>query len=495
MHVDVVIVGAGPAGLMLACELRLSGVSTIVLDGRAEPDGRLRAQGVTRPAAQALERHGLLAGLIAQVDGPGLLEPADRLPAVLPGIPQQLVERALEDHAIRLGADVRRRHEVVGVRQHRDHVTVDVRAPDRPDDILRVSGRYLVGCDGSRSTIRRCVGFATSGTPATVTGYQALVTVRAPQPPALPPGTHRTRTGMVTWRPGPCRVVSIEFTAPPDRDAPVTLDDVQASLRRTSGMELTLTAPLSVARFTDATKLADTYRMGRVLLAGDAAHVHPPNGGLGLNLALTDALNLGWKLAATVHGRAAPGLLDTYERERRPVAVKAIRNALADMVLIDPDERMTPAYELYTELKSSDVLRPPLFELITMSDWAYDLGAPPDRRHHLLGRAVGDLVIRNAGGTTRLAPLQGDGRGVLIDFAGRAADLHPLAARWAGRVDLLAAEGGDDLGVDALLVRPDGCVAWVAPRGGGPVPGELATALSAWFGPPVMARDVEGGAG
>jgi hypothetical protein len=261
-------------------------------------------------------------------------------------------------------------------------------------------------------------------------------------------------------------------------------------------MALTLTAPRSLARFTDATRLAATYRLDRVLLAGDAAHVHPPNGGQGLNLALTDALNLGWKLAATVRGWAPPGLLDTYQAERRPVAQRAIRNALADMTLIDPDERITPAYELYTEIKNSAVIRPHLFDLVSMADLAYDVGQSADPlggpAHPLLGRTVGDLAVRTGGGTVWLASLQRTGRGLLLDPVDRP-DLRAAAAPWADRVDVLAAVTADRATDDvALLVRPDGCVAWVRPQVGPPRPGDLSTALRTWFGAPGPDPDTRG---
>ncbi|WP_437502366.1 FAD-dependent monooxygenase [Sorangium sp. So ce1099] len=498
MDVDVVIAGAGPVGLMLACELRLGGARTLVLERQGGFDTRLRAPGITLRTIEALNRRGLLERLLEVVReraegldahlasieekmqrssspaGDALASVPDMLP-----IREGVVERVLHERALELGAEVRFERELIGLRQDADGVTVDVRGPDGLATSVRAA--YAVGCDGGRSAVRKLADIDFPGTGPTFTGYQAVVTVEEPE--KLPRGWHRTPTGVMAYELGPSRVVTIEFSGPPaDRAAPVTLEEVQASVRRTSGVDVTLTQPRSLTRFTDNCRLAHTYRRGRVLLAGDAAHVHTPFGGQGLNLGMQDAVNLGWKLAAAVRGWAPPGLLDTYHAERHPVAAKVLRNSRATVALLDPAERNTPLFELvFGELMRLEQVKRYMHEMFSMVHVRYDMGIPEAQCPPLLGRAAPDLWLHTPGGPVRLAALQRNGRGVLLDLADRA-DLREVAAGWAGRVDLVRARcEAPDLPA-ALLIRPDGYTAWVCPQGGEPIPGPLGQSLARWFG-------------
>ncbi|AUX46568.1 FAD-dependent oxidoreductase [Sorangium cellulosum] len=498
MDVDVVIAGAGPVGLMLACELRLGGARALVLERQGGFDTRLRAPGITLRTIEALNRRGLLERLVElareraegldahfsaieeklrQASSPanGALAP---VPDMLP-IREGVVERVLHERALALGVEVRFEHEVIGLRQDPDGVTVDVRGPDGVATSVRAA--YAVGCDGGRSAVRKLADIDFPGTGPTFTGYQAVVTVKEPE--KLPRGWHRTPAGVMAYELGPSRVVTIEFNGPPaDRNAPVTLDEVQASLRRTSGVDVTLAEPRSLTRFTDNCRLAQTYRLGRVLLAGDAAHVHTPFGGQGLNLGVQDAVNLGWKLSATVRGWAPPGLLDTYHTERHPVAAQVLRNSRATVALLDPAERITPLFELvFRELMGLGEVKRYMHEKFSMVHVRYDMGVPEAKAPPLLGRAAPDVWLQTSGGPARLACLQRTGRGVLLDLA-EGAELREVAAGWAGRVDLVRARcEAPDLPA-ALLIRPDGYTAWVCPRDGEPKPGPLDESLARWFG-------------
>jgi len=324
MDVDVAIVGAGPVGLLLAAELRAWDVRTVVLERSLEPDTRLRAPAITERTIEALERHGLLARLVAETEryrarhgaSARTLSADLRVSGtrMLP-IRQDLVERLLEEYVRALGAEVRRGREVVGLAAGGGGVDLQIRCTGGAQE--RLSGSFAVGCDGGHSTVRGAAGIAFPGTGATLTGYQAEVTVADPD--KLHRGWRRTPTGVVAYELCPSRVVSIEFTGgPADRAAPVTLEEVQASVRRASGTDVTLTDARSLTRFTDNARIASSYRRGPVLLAGDAAHVHAPFGGHGLNLGMQDAANLGWKLAAAVRGWAPPGLLKR-ENMKTPV--------------------------------------------------------------------------------------------------------------------------------------------------------------------------------
>jgi 2-polyprenyl-6-methoxyphenol hydroxylase-like FAD-dependent oxidoreductase len=479
---DVIVVGAGPVGLMLACELAGAGVGVLVLERAADFDRRLRAPGITARSIQALDRRGVLDQLMKAT---AETEPAyrterdedGRAPEMLP-VRAGILEEVLYDHLLGLGGRVRRGLTVTGLSDAgTDLVALTATDGDGTGHTFRAS--HVVGCDGGRSAVRKALGIGFPGGGPRVTGYQAVVTVEPEG--ALERTWRRTPRGIAAYAHGPSRIVSVEFDTPPvDRHSEVTLYEVEASLRRTSGVEVTLRDPVSLARFTGNCRLAERYRQGRVLLAGDAAHVHPPFGGQGLNLGLQDAVNLGWKLAATVRGDAPEGLLDSYESERRPVAARVLRNSEAATRLLHPGPDNTAPYELFfKELMTDPAVKQRLHDVYAMKDVVYETGARSEPAG-LLGRACPDLLLerprQDGGGTVRLATLQQEGRAVLIHTADR-----PEAAGWHDRVDILAAERVSPKVPTPLLVRPDGYVAWT-PEAAPETP--LVTALHHWFGEP-----------
>jgi hypothetical protein len=333
-------------------------------------------------------------------------------------------------------------------------------------------GRWLVGCDGGRSMVRKACGFDFVGTDAEFTGYS--IDVRLADPEKLNPGRNYTPTGMYTYAvSGTIAMVDFDGGAF-HRTTPITLDHVQSVLRRVSCTDVTINALRLAATWTDRAHQVTAYRKGRVLLAGDAAHTHSPLGGQGLNLGLGDAMNLGWKLAARVRGSAPPNLLDTYSHERHPVGAQILDWSRAQVQIMRP----TPA---------TRALQAIIRDLITTRDGAtyfaarirgvslqYDLGGS----HPLVGRSVPDFELSD--GTTVGEALR-PGQGVLLDFDAQA-PLQALASRWGDQIRYRAAEPGNRLALSAVLVRPDGFVAWASDSAADHE--EAARAASRWFGAP-----------
>ncbi|WP_372667934.1 FAD-dependent monooxygenase [Amycolatopsis kentuckyensis] len=478
---QVVIAGAGPTGLMLACELRLAGVDVLVLERLPEPRTvESRAGGLHIRTMETLDQRGLLDRFLERGQPSQAVrfstipldvsDVATRHPYVLV-IAQSEVERLLTERAAEVGVRLRRGTEVVGFTQDGTGVTVELASG------ACVRADYLVGCDGGRSTVRRLAGIEFPGTSATMTAL--LGDVELAEPPEDDIFQERREHGVfsvLSRGPDWYRVLTNEFDHVADRDEPVTLETLRAALLKIAGTDYGLHSPRWLSRFGDAARQVDRYREGRVLLAGDAAHIHFPAGGQGLNTGVQDAVNLGWKLAAVVRSQAPDLLLDTYQTERHPVAARVLQNTRAQTALHRADEHTSALCEVLGDLIDIDEVRLRLAGMITATDIKYPMAGTDD----LLGRRIPDLDLEHG----RVYELLHRARAVLLDLGG----LPPLDAvvtGWADRVDLVRVRPakGSGLGADAVLIRPDGHVAWVTRAGERPDVDALRTALTTWVGP------------
>lgn len=509
---QVVIAGAGPNGLMLASELKLAGVDVIVLERMSERSTVPRANGLVGQVVRMLDRRGLHERLNP---GQPIPQPAPRFvfgalpldlsqlpdnPLYLLQVPQARIEQVLQERALELGVEIRRGHELTGFTQDADSVRIQI---DGPDGSYELEARYLVGADGGHSLTRKLAGIDFPGvTHDDTVSRTAHATVPAalvdpvtggltiPGYGQIPPFMHhRTERGLFVYAPfpgGPPLISTAERGVAPGTD-PVTLAEVQESAERILGVELELGAPEGdgphqLRRVEGGnSRLADRFREGRVLLVGDAAHVHSAIGGPGLNLGLQDTINLGWKLAAELQGWAPEGLLDSYESERRPAGERVVMHTQAQSALIAPGKEITALRQLFTELLDNPANVQYLADLMSGADIRYGDGGG----HPLVGKWAPDLVITDASGrSSRLAELTRTARPLLIDFTKNSvfAELLPETER----IEVVTGEGAES--PLALLIRPDGYVAWAADVDGPAELEALGETLARWFAVQVQPR-------
>jgi len=495
---DVLIVGAGPTGLMLAGELALAGVDLAIVERRASQDlAGSRAGGLHSRTIEVLDQRGIADRFLAEGQKAQTayfagtrLDISDfpiRHPYGL-GLWQNHIERILAGWVGELEVPIHRGLEVTRFAQ--DDTGVDVALSNGRS--LRT--QYLVGCDGGRSLIRKAAGIAFPGSEPTTSNL--IAEVEMAEEPEL--GIHRSALGVHSFGRkeyqivdgkivyadrGPVGVMVTEQHVGPATEP--TLGDLSEALIAACGTDYGVHSPIWISRFTDATRQAAAYRKGRVLIAGDAAHVHPPDGGQGLNTGVQDAVNLGWKLAQVVKGTSPESLLNTYHTERHPVAARVLRNAMAQVVFRREDDRTKALRDTMSELLGMDEPRRRFAAMMSGLDIHYDLG----EGHPLLGRRMPDLDLVTANGPLRVFTLLHDARPVLLNLGDPGGfDITP----WTDRVRLIDA-GYDGvwelpaLGAvsapTAVLIRPDGHVAWVGDRHSL----GLADALTTWFGPPAAA--------
>lgn len=490
MKTDVIVVGAGPAGMMLAGELRLAGVDVTVLEKLKEPTGESRGLGFTARTREVFDQRGLLprfdrfGGFELSNVGHfgGLAMDFARLPGAEFGgktLPQSQTEAMLSGWIADIGVPVLRGHECVAMSATDDGVSVEVQGPDGRQTM---SAQYLVGCDGGRSTIRKAAGFDFPGTAATMEMFLADLRGTDTRPRMI---GESYPNGMVMATPptnGVQRFIICERgTAPKQRTTPIEFPEIADAWKRLTGEDISDAEPVWLSSFGDATRQVTEYRRGRVLLAGDAAHIHLPAGGLGMNTSIQDTVNLGWKLAAQVRGWAPEGLLDSYHTERHMVGRRLLMNTQAQGLLFLSGDEVQPMRDLFTELIGYDVVAKHLIGMVSGLELRYDVGAGD---HPALGRRMPNLELEGAGSAKRVYELMHRARGVLLDLADDAATRR-AAAGWTDRVDVVTARinvCGDSLldGARTVLVRPDGYIAFVDPGS----QDDLDSVLRRWFGAP-----------
>jgi 2-polyprenyl-6-methoxyphenol hydroxylase-like FAD-dependent oxidoreductase len=507
-QVPVVISGAGPNGLMLACELALVGVRPVVLERLPGPSDELKANGMVGQVIRLLDMRGLYQRFTGSEEPPqplsewifsGMSVPLfgmrdNPMYALMMSQPQLV--RMLDERARELGVDIRWGHELIGVQSHSDAVQVSVTTPD---ETYALEAAYLVGADGGRSTVRKMAGIDfpghTSNTVARIAHVSLPDEIRTPnggiELPGIEPltfGHNRLDRGGLIYaafehdRP---MVGTIEFDQQDDDAEPMTIDELRDSTRRVLGVELPVepppgAGPHALRRINGQnTRQADRYRAGNIFLLGDSAHVHSAMGGPGLNLGLQDAMNLGWKLAAAVNGWAPAYLLDTYHSERYPVGERVMMHSMSQTALFGPGPEIAALRKLFNELLQLPSVAEHMAHLLAGSDVRYDVADP----HPLAGRLAPDVTLDEG---RRLVGLLHQGRPVLLDLSG--GRVAPAASGWTDRVDV--AKGATaDLEAEALLLRPDGYVAWAADTFAADDENRLHAALQRWFGVSAAERE------
>ncbi|MEV8319378.1 monooxygenase [Streptomyces sp. NPDC059900] len=500
MDTDVIVVGAGPTGLMLGCELALAGVRTRIVERRAEPQRDSRALSLHPRSVELMDQRGLLERFLPQgrpVPGWHFAQLPTRLDfsrldtrhGYTLFIAQARTEALLAQRAHELGVEIVRGQEVVGLSQDGEGVRAQVRGPGGSETIR---ARYAVGCDGGRSAVRQTAGIAFPGTEETFTGMLGDFAAMDSGPGVL----DAARAGGVLVAPmedGVTRLVLLDAQRIRVPSAqPVTLEEFRQCLRRLCGSDFGVGEPRWLSRFGNATRLADRYRSGRLLLAGDAAHIHFPAAGQGLNTGLQDAMNLGWKLAATIHGWAPPGLLDSYDSERRPVGRAVTENTeiqtlLAELTLVRAYQRPAAALRrLLDDLLRMDEVNRTLASRVSALATAYRPTEPD--ADPLAGRRMPDIGLTAAGPATRVYDLLVAGRFVHLDLTGDPDTAAAVTGDWGPRITAVTVNGHDEhtdlRGITEVLVRPDGHVAWATHAADAAArSGERHAALTAWAGP------------
>jgi 2-polyprenyl-6-methoxyphenol hydroxylase-like FAD-dependent oxidoreductase len=489
---DVLIAGGGPVGLFLACELRLAGASVLVLEKNASrsvplKSGWMGARGLNFPSTEAFYRRGLLdevkaasfgwmggerPGMEFKGDGntpppppsaprfaghfAGIMLDASKVDFsgqkwIVPGpsvgggmVSLEALENVLAQRAQGLGVEIHMGQEVSGLSETADGISVQTGSDG-------FDARWLVGCDGGRSIVRKLAGFEFEGTEPELTGYMA--TVEFEDLAGLAPGFNLTPRGLYTHGPANGRIGVVDFDSGRfDRTSEITIENLQAMLQHVSGTAVKLKSVQAATSYTDRARQTTTYRRGRILLAGDAAHVHSPFGGQGMNTGLGDAMNLGWKLAATIKGWSPDDLLDTYTTERHPIGEWVLNWTRAQVAIIRPEPHARAIAAVIRDLIATKDGTNYFVDKISGVSTQYDLG----EGHPLVGRSAPDFELEDG---IRLGVLLRDGRGLLLDFTAN----ESLKALCEGRQDRLRyirSHAKDEKGLVALLVRPDGFVAW-----------------------------------
>jgi 2-polyprenyl-6-methoxyphenol hydroxylase-like FAD-dependent oxidoreductase len=495
---DVIIAGAGPVGLFLAGELALAKCSVLVLDKAENPHSPLKQfpfgiRGLSAPTIEALYRRGLLEKLevhkrLRNPHKTSTPEGPRRQVGHFAGIPflegnidssrwryrlPSSTETNLISEMEELESVLARRAEALGVEIKRGLAITDFQQTANGALVQTLDhsfeAKWLVGCDGSRSVVRKAGGFEFAGTEPEFTGYSAQVDIADPE--KLGPGRNLTPTGMY-FQSQPGYLLMLEFDGgAAHRAEPPTLEHVEATLRRVSNTDVTITALLAATTWTDRARQATTYRNGRVLLAGDAAHIHSPLGGQGLNLGIGDAMNLGWKLAATIKGKAPEGLLDSYQTERHPLGVQVLDWSRAQVAIMKPDPPSRALNAIVRELINTRDGATYIAGRVWGVSTHHDLGGG----HPLVGHSIPNFEFEDG---ARMGEFMHGGQGMLLDFDENAS-LKTLASEYGGRITYVSSRAKEQLGLSAVLIRPDGTIAWASERD--PDCSELEKAAARWF--------------
>ncbi len=495
---DVIISGAGPVGLFLACELGLTKCSVLILEKADNPQSPLKQlpfgiRGLSAPTIEALYRRGLLKELEIHKRLKNPHQNAEQGPrrqvGHFAGIPfregdidasqwkyrlpsstdtsliseMQELETVLTRRAEALGVEIKRGLAVTDFQQTEDGVTVQ--SGDQS-----FQSKWLVGCDGARSAVRKTGGFEFAGTEPEFTGYTTSVDIADPE--KLKPGRNVTSKGMyLQSQPGYVLIQDFDGGAFHNSEKPITREHVQEVLRRISNTDVTINALRVATTWTDRARQATTYRNGRILLAGDAAHIHSPLGGQGLNLGLGDAMNLGWKLAATIQKKAPEGLLDSYQTERHPIGAQVLDWSRAQVAVMGTGAQGRALHAIFRDLMNTRDGATYMAARVWGVFTHYDLGGD----HPLVGHSVPNFEFEDG---TKVGELLQDGQGMLLDFD-RNASLKTLASEYNNRMKFVSGRAKEQFGLSAVLIRPDGIVAWASesePNGE-----SIREAVARWF--------------